>query len=69
MAVGLLCVLLLAAYAAVLAVGPLREFFALVVPGIWALVATLGGVSLAVGALVLMDERFVPDEVRRRIRL
>jgi magnesium-transporting ATPase (P-type) len=69
MAVGLLCLLLLAAYAAVLAVGPLREFFALVVPGIWALVATLGGVSLAVGALVLMDERFVPEEVRRRIRL
>ena len=51
----------------VLAVEPLRGFFALVVPGVWAWVATLGGASLTVGALVLMDERFVPDEVRRRI--
>ena len=67
MAVGLLCLVLLALYVVVLAVEPLREFFALVVPGVWAWGATLGGAGLTVGALVLMDERFVPDEVRRRI--
>jgi magnesium-transporting ATPase (P-type) len=65
MAVGTLCLLLLAAYAAVLAVEPLREFFALVVPGVWALVATLGGTALAIGGLVLTDERFVPEEALR----
>ncbi len=67
LAVGMLCVVLLVLYVAVLAVGPVREFFALVVPGIWALVATAGGVTLAVGGLVLTDERFVPEEVLRRL--
>jgi cation-transporting P-type ATPase E len=66
-AVGMLCVMLLALYVAVLVLGPFREFFALVVPGVWAVVATLGGMTLAVGGLVLTDERFVPEVLRDRL--
>jgi cation-transporting ATPase E len=59
-AVGALCGALLVLYAVVLAVGGLREFFELEVPGFWGTVAILGGAGIAISGLVLTDERFVP---------
>jgi magnesium-transporting ATPase (P-type) len=64
-AVGVLCGSLLAGYAAVLALEPLSDFFAVAWPGFWGVVAIAGGSSLAIGGLILTDERFVPEEVRR----
>jgi hypothetical protein len=55
-----LCVAMLVVYALVLAGGWTRDFFDLAVPGVWEVVAILGGTGLAVGGLVLTDDRFVP---------
>jgi len=55
-----LCVALLAVYAFVLAWGWARGFFDLAVPGPWEVIAILGGAGLAIGGLMVTDERFVP---------
>jgi cation-transporting ATPase E len=55
-----LCIALLAVYVLVLAGGWTRDFFELAVPGAWEIVAILGGAGLAIGGLVLTDQRFVP---------
>jgi magnesium-transporting ATPase (P-type) len=60
-AVGTLCGALFLLYAVVLAVGGLRDFFELAVPGFWSTVAILGGAGIAISGLVLTDERFVPS--------
>jgi cation-transporting ATPase E len=65
-AVGTLALALLGAYAAVLALPGLRGFFALDVPGFWAIVGILGGSALTIGGLALTDERFLPATLRRR---
>ena len=65
--VGMLCALLFAAYVVVLAYEPTRSFFALAWPGIWGIVAVAGGSLLAIAGLTLTDERFVPEEIRRRV--
>ena len=65
--VGLLCALLLVVYVAVVAYEPTRDFFALVWPGLWGIVGIAGGSLLAIAGLVLTDERFVPEEARRRL--
>jgi cation-transporting ATPase E len=54
-----LCGALLVVYALVLAWGWTRGFFDLALPGPWEVVAILGGAGLAVGGLVVTDERFV----------
>jgi cation-transporting P-type ATPase E len=59
-AVGALCAGLFVVFVAVLASGGLRDFFELVVPGAWAVIAILGGAGIAISGLVLTDERFVP---------
>ena len=58
--VGALCVALLAAYVAVLAVPAVRSFYALAVPRVTTLVMIVVGASLAIGFLRLTDDRFVP---------
>jgi P-type E1-E2 ATPase len=58
--VGVLCGVLLACYAAVLALAPLRRFFLLAVPGPGAVAVTLFGAGLAIAFLWLTDDRFVP---------
>jgi drug/metabolite transporter (DMT)-like permease len=55
-----LCIALLVVYALVLAGGGTRDFFELVVPDLWDVVAILGGAGLAVAGLVFTDQRFVP---------
>jgi len=55
-----LCGGLLFIYALFLAWGGARDFFDLAVPGVWEIVAILGGAGLTIGGLVLTDERFVP---------
>src|SRR6266540_3395688 len=59
-AVLVLCLVMAALYAAVLALPSLRSFFALVVPGPAAVAAALIGTAIAVTGLVLTDERFLP---------
>jgi len=58
--VSALCLLLLAAYVAVLLVPPLRSFFALVLPGPGPVAAAVVGAALAIGGLAVVDDRFVP---------
>ena len=58
--VGGLCAALLVLYVLVIAFGPTRHFFEVVVPGAWALVGVVGGAALAVFGLYATDERFVP---------
>jgi len=55
-----LCAVLFALYLLVVAWGGTRGFFELAVPGAWSVVAVLGGSVLAIGGLVLTDERFIP---------
>ena len=59
-AVMTLCLALLGAYAAVLAVPALRDFFELVPLGVTGSLTVLGGTGLAVAGLWLTDERFTP---------
>ena len=59
-AVGALCGVLLVAYVGVLSLGGLRDFFELVVPGVWGWLAIPFGAGLAIAGLVLTDDRFVP---------
>jgi cation-transporting P-type ATPase E len=59
-AVLALCVALLLIYALVLAWGWTRGFFDLAVPGPWEVIAILGGAGLAIGGLIVTDERFLP---------
>ncbi len=65
--VGGLCIALFLAYCAVLGLDGMRDFFAVVVPGTWAVIGILGGIALTIGGLALTDERFVPAEARRRL--
>jgi len=48
------------AYLVVLSVSGLREFFELSTVGGWALIAAMGGVAVAIGGLLLTDDRFLP---------
>jgi P-type E1-E2 ATPase len=59
-AVTTLCLALLGAYAAVLAVPGLRDFFQLVPLGVTGSLTVLGGTGLAIAGLWLTDERFTP---------
>jgi cation-transporting P-type ATPase E len=47
-------------YLIVLAAGPLRHFFGLETLGGWGLLGTIGGTAVALGGLLLTDERFQP---------
>jgi cation-transporting P-type ATPase E len=47
-------------YCIVLAVGGLRHFFGLETLGGWGLLGTLGGMAVALGGLLLTDDRFQP---------
>lgn len=58
--VATLCGALLFVYALVLAWGGARSFFDLSVPGVWEVIAILGGSGLAVAGLAFTDERFIP---------
>jgi P-type E1-E2 ATPase len=59
-AVSVLCAALLAGYIVVLLVPSSRHFFALSSPGATVVATSLAGAALAIGWLVVLDERFVP---------
>ncbi|MGE5691299.1 MAG: HAD-IC family P-type ATPase [Pseudomonadota bacterium] len=61
LAVGGLCGAMLLLFVLVLAFEGTRDFFDLVVPGFWSLVAIVGGTALAITGLIFTDERFVAD--------
>ena len=63
-AVGLLVLAMLVLYALVLAAPGVREFFALTVPNVGAVLISLGGAALAIAGLWLTDDRFVPGVLR-----
>ncbi|HTZ04852.1 MAG TPA: HAD-IC family P-type ATPase [Gaiellaceae bacterium] len=63
-AVGLLVLAMLVLYALVLAAPGVREFFALTVPDVGAVLISLGGAALAIAGLWLTDDRFVPGVLR-----
>ena len=67
-AIGTLSAAMLFLYALVLAVPGLRHFFALTVPGPGETFVALAGAALAVGGLLLTDDRFVPGAFRRTSR-
>jgi magnesium-transporting ATPase (P-type) len=60
-AVGALCAAMLLLYVLTLSLAGMRDFFDLVVPGFWSLVAIALGTSLAITGLVFTDDRFVAD--------
>lgn len=53
---------LVAAYLVVLFADGLRDFFGLTTPGPWSFLAILGGTAIAVGGLLLTDDRFLPGQ-------
>ena len=63
-AVGSLVLLMIGIYALILAMSGVREFFALTVPGVGAVVISIAGAALAIAGLWLTDDRFVPGVVR-----
>ena len=64
--VATLCVVLLALYGIVLALEVTRSFFDLAVPNAAIVLCSLGGSALAISALWLTDDRFVPGIPLRR---
>ena len=60
-AVGALCTAMLLLYVLTLSLAGMRDFFDLVVPGFWSLVAIALGTSLTITGLVFTDDRFVAD--------
>ena len=60
-AVGALCAAMLLLYVLTLSLAGMRDFFDLVVPGFWSLVAVALGTSLTITGLVFTDDRFVAD--------
>ncbi len=60
-AVGALCAAMLLLYVLTLSLAGMRDFFDLVVPGFWSLVAIALGTSLTITGLVFTDDRFVAD--------
>ena len=60
-AVGALCGAMLLLYVLTLSLAGMRDFFDLVVPGFWSLVAIAGGTALTITASIFTDERFVAD--------
>ena len=58
--VGALCAVLGGLFALVLILPFGRHFYALAVPGPLAWVAVVGGSVLAIGGLILTDNRFIP---------
>jgi hypothetical protein len=56
-----LCLGLWLLYMVIVAFSGTRHFFELEVPDTWAVIAILGGVTLAIAGLALTDDRFVPD--------
>ena len=59
-AVSALCILLLAAYLAILLLPFARTFFALSAPGLAIVLPALVGSALAIGGLAVIDDRFIP---------
>jgi magnesium-transporting ATPase (P-type) len=53
---------LFAAYLVVLLADGLRSFFGLTTPGPWSFLAILGGIAIAIGGLLLTDDRFLPGQ-------
>jgi cation-transporting P-type ATPase E len=51
---------LIAAYIVVMATDGLRHFFGLTTPGPWGFLAVVGGTGIAIGGLLLTDDRFLP---------
>jgi P-type E1-E2 ATPase len=60
-AVAALCAAMLLLYVLTLSLAGMRDFFDLVVPGFWSLVAIALGTSLTITGLVFTDDRFVAD--------
>ena len=60
-AVGALCAAMLLLYVLTLSLAGMRDFFDLVVPGFWSLVAIALGTSLTITGLVFTDDRFVAN--------
>ncbi|HET8606778.1 MAG TPA: HAD-IC family P-type ATPase [Gaiellaceae bacterium] len=65
-AVAVLCASMAALYGLSLALSSTRAFFALTVPGAAAIAVAVVGIAIAIGGLVLTDERFVPGRGRGR---
>ena len=61
-AVSLLCLVLLGSYALVLVVPFARDFFELAAPSLSILLPAIAGAALAIGGLVVLDDRFVPGK-------
>jgi P-type E1-E2 ATPase len=59
-AVSVLCLALLAVYVAVLLVPFARHFFALSLPGPSVVLTAIAGAAVAIGGLVVVDDRFIP---------
>ena len=59
-AVSTLCILLLAAYLAILLLPFARTFFALSTPSVAVILPALVGSALAIGGLAAIDDRFIP---------
>jgi len=57
---------LVATYFVVMAADGLRHFFGLTTPGPWGLLAIVGGTCIAIGGLLLTDERFLPGRAGGR---
>jgi P-type E1-E2 ATPase len=53
---------LFGAYLVVLIADGLRSFFGLTTPGPWSFLAILGGIAIAIGGLLLTDDRFLPGQ-------
>jgi len=53
---------LFAAYLVVLLADGLRSFFGLTTPGPWSFLAIVGGIAIAIGGLLLTDDRFLPGQ-------
>jgi len=62
--VGLMCLILLVAYALVFAIPPLRELFKIVVPGVDALGMIALGTGIAIGAMTAFGIRPLPAKGR-----
>src|SRR5262249_39219091 len=59
-AVTTLCLVLLAAYVAILLVPFTRDFFALALPGPVGIATAIAGAAVAIAGLAAVDDRFVP---------
>ena len=65
-AVSTLCLVLLGVYVSVLLVPFAREFFALASPNLQIVLSALGGATVAISGLAVLDDRFIPGRGARR---